>query len=382
MKINRETWMQDALAKIRTKMEWVAEKNKYKIPYTSDESGNYDDSASDDCLHVEGLYWWTNGFWSGLMWLLYHDTKKDLYLEAARYTEHMLEKCFEGFYLLHHDVGFMYMMSAVADYRLTGNEDSRRVGIHAANLLAGRFNPVGRFLRAWNDWENDDTRGWAIIDCMMNLSILYWAYEESKDPRFKHIATMHADTTLKAFIRGDGSVNHIVEFDPETGDMIKSHGGQGVKEGSSWTRGHAWAIYGFVISYLHTKNQEYLDGAKRVAHYCIANIPEDGIIPIDFRQPEEPAYEDSCGACIMASGLLELSECVAPSEKNLYRNVAVKILKALYEKRTNFGEDCDAIVQNCSAAYHGDAHHMTMNYADYFFVEAIYKLNEKNIFLW
>jgi unsaturated chondroitin disaccharide hydrolase len=174
MKTNHETWMQDALVKIRNKMEWVAEKNKYKIPYTTDEDGIYDDSTSDDCLHVEGLYWWTNGFWSGLMWLLYHDTKKDVYLEAARNTEHMLEKCFEGFYLLHHDVGFMWHLTSGANYRITGNEVSGARNFFAATSLASRYNITGDFIRAWNSgtWNGITTEGFSIIDCLMNLQLV------------------------------------------------------------------------------------------------------------------------------------------------------------------------------------------------------------------
>lgn len=94
--------------------------------------------------------------------------------------------------------------------------------MHAANLLAGRFNPVGKFIRAWNQVPGSDTRGWAIIDCMFNICLLYWASEESADPRFRQIAMMHADTVMENFIRPDGSVCHIVEFDPETGVMVKA----------------------------------------------------------------------------------------------------------------------------------------------------------------
>lgn len=379
-----QIWTEEAIEKIREKMSWVSEKNQDKIPYATDENGNYDDRS--DCSREwntdDGINWWTNGFWGGIMWLLYQDTKEERYARIARRSEEKLEKCFDMFYGLHHDVGFMFGPTAVADYRLTGNTDSKKIAMHAANLLAGRFNPMGRFIRAWNDSETDDRRGWAIIDCLMNLSLLYWASEESGDPRFKHIAMMHADTAMKHFVRPDGSVNHIVEFDPETGEMVRSYGGQGYCEGSSWTRGQGWAIYGFMISYLHTGKQEYLDTAKKVAHYCIANIKEDGIIPIDFRQPKEPAWEDSCGACIIACGLLEIAKSVGPLEKDMYDQAAVKILKAIYEKRADFSRDCDAIVQNCSASYHDAGHHFTMSYADYFFIEAIYKIKEVGIMLW
>lgn len=378
-----ELWVDGVLGKIRAKMEWVSEKNRDRIPYTTDAGGNYDD-RSDPSVKWRidnGLNWWTNGFWGGIMWLLYQDGREEKYAEIARISERKLEKCFLDFNGLHHDVGFMFVPTAVADYRLTGNEDSRRTAMHAANLLAGRFNPVGRFIRAWNDLE-EDTRGWAIIDCMFNISLLYWASEESGDPRFRQIAMQHADTVMRHFVRPDGSVSHIVEFDPETGAYVKSHGGQGYGEGSAWSRGQGWAVYGFMISYLHTGKQEYLDTAKRVAHYCIANLSEEGIVPVDFRQPPEPAWEDSCGACVIAGGLLEIAACVPNMEKRMYRDAAVKILRAIAETRADFGDGCDAIVQNCSASYHNEKHHVTMNYADYYFIEAIYKLKGIGELLW
>ena len=209
---NYQAWAEETLKKVREKMAWVSEKNKDIIPYTTDENGNYDDRSAEDKQwnHDDGLNWWTNGFWGGIMWLLYQDTKDEKYAQIARVSEQKMEKCFESYFGLHHDVGFMFLPTAVADYRLTGNEDSRRIAMHAASLLAGRFNPVGRFIRAWNQVPGSDTRGWAIIDCMFNICLLYWASEESGDPRFRQIAMMHADTVMENFIRPDGSVCHIV----------------------------------------------------------------------------------------------------------------------------------------------------------------------------
>ena len=187
---------------------------------------------------------------------------------------------------------------------------------------------------------------------------------------------------MEHFVRADGSVNHIVEFDPETGEMLRSLGGQGYGEGSSWSRGQSWALYGFALAFRHTGKQEYLDTAKKVAHYCIANIREDGIVPLDFRQPAEPAYEDSCAACVIASGLLELAEAVPELEKSLYRDAAVRILQAIDGKRADWTKNCDAIVQNCSPSYHNKVHHITMSYADYYFIEAVYRLKGIGKHMW
>ena len=383
MNSNQE-WVGEALEKVREKMQWVSEKNRDKIPYTTGADGSYDDRSDESrgWGMDDGLNWWTNGFWGGIMWLLYQDTGEERYREIAGISERKLEKCFDQYYGLHHDVGFMYLPTAVADYRLTGNEEGRRIGMHAANLLAGRFNPVGKFIRAWNQNGDNDTKGWAIIDCLLNLSLLYWASEESGDPRFRQIAMMHADTVLANFLRPDGSVCHIVEFDPESGRMVKSYGGQGYGDGSSWTRGQGWAVYGFANSYTHTGKKEYLEAARKVADYCIANLPESGIIPVDFRQPQEPAWEDSCAACVIACGLLEVARHVSDSEKEKYENAAVTILRAIADTRADWTENCDAIVQNCTGAYHSPEHHFTMVYADYYFIEGLYKLAGIGRLLW
>ncbi|WP_310601508.1 glycoside hydrolase family 88 protein [Anaerosporobacter sp.] len=383
--IQENEWIREATAAIKEKMDWLSEKSKDKIPYTTID-GEHDNRADTTIIFNldDGLNWWTNGFWGGMLWLMYHETDDKKYAQIARYNEELLDKCFEDFYGLHHDVGFMWLPTAVANYRLTKNEDAKRRAMHAATILAGRFNPVGKFIRAWNDLEDEtkDTRGWAIIDCLFNIPLLYWASEESNDPRFKQIAMMHADTAMNTFVRADGSVRHIVEFDPFTGEFVTDHGGQGYAKGSSWTRGQTWGLYGFVISYMHTGKQEYLDTAKKIAHYFIANIPEDGIIPVDFRQPKEPAWEDSCAAAIAACGLIEISRVVDECERELYLQPAIKLLKTLYEKRSDFSKDNDNILTNCTAAYHDKKHHFSIIYGDYYFMEAMFRLNGNDIFLW
>ena len=324
---------------------------------------------------------WCSGFFPGNIWYTYELTGDKKWLPLAeKYTE-ALDSV--QYLTWHHDVGFMWRPTAAADYDLTHNKESRKRALHAANLLAGRFNPVGQYIRAWNDisGSNDDTRGWAIIDCMLNLSLLYWASEETGDPRFRHIAMLHADTAQKYFVRPDGSVNHIIEFNPETGEFVRAYGGQGYTEGSSWTRGQGWGVYGFMISYIHTGKQEYFDTAKRIAHYIMANIPDSGIIPVDFRQPKEPAWEDSCAACVIANGLIEIAKHVPELEKDMYIRAAVKILKAIDKTRANWGTDCDSIVLNCTGAYHSPDHHFTMVYADFYFIEAVLKLRGNDYFM-
>ena len=372
-----QAWALETLDRVARKLEKVAERSKDKIPYTT-VHGVHDDKSGE-----REIGWWTNGFWGGMMWQMYALTGKEFYKEIAENNEKKLDADLMDYDKLDHDNGFKWLPTAVANYRMTGNKASRNRGLLAASNLAGRYNSAGRFIRAWNNWdlENDRT-GWAIIDCMMNLPLLYWASEELKDPRFTQIATSHADTARDCFVRGDGSVNHIVSFDPINGGMIESFGGQGYGVGSSWTRGQSWGLYGFTLSYLHTKDASYLETAQRIANYFMANIPQSGLIPVDFRQPVDVTWEDSTAAVIAACGLIELAKLTEGRQSGLYLNAALKMLTALTEKSFNWNEDEDNLLTKCTAAYHDKKHEFSIIYGDYYFLEALMKLVGRELFIW
>lgn len=387
-----QIWAEAVVDRIREKYEKVVKRNKGKIPYTA-ENGRFDDLSS------QNISWWTNGFYGGILWQLFHLTGVWEYREAAEELEDKLDAVLMSYQGMDHDSGFRFLPTAVADFKITGKEASKNRGLLAAANLAGRFNPKGNYIRAWND-ENGANAGWAIIDCMMNLPLLYWASEITKDERFYHVAVRHADTAAKYFIREDGSARHIVEFDPKNGEFVQDFGGQGYGKGSSWTRGQAWALYGFTLSYLHTGNKDYLDTARRVAAYFISNIQESGLIPVDFCQPEDCGLEDSTAGAIAASGLLLLSQIlsgqkiIAGEKKNPLQDTdmekeagwakeaAVKMLKALDEKRCCFKADTDELVEKGTAAFHDKTHEFPIIYGDYYFIESILRLTGKELFIW
>ena len=367
-----EKWANEIWQKIENKLEYSSKITGDSVFAYTTQNGKYIDK--------EYIYYWTNGFWPGIMWLMYYGTEKEHYRKIAESLEKKLDEALYGFVGLHHDVGFMWLPVSVANYRLTGNEDSKRRGLIAAAYLASRYNPTGKFLRAWNGSKE---QGWAIIDCMMNIPLLYWASEVTNDPRYKFVAMNHADTALNTFIRADGSVNHINSYDPETGEFIESFGGQGYEKGSSWSRGQSWAIYGFVLSYIHTRKQEYLDAAKKVAHYFIAALSaaDDYVPNCDFRSPKEPVYKDATAGTIAACGLIEISKNVGEHEKDLYLNSAVKILKAIDTTCCDWTENEAAIIQKGTEAY-GRGANMPIIYGDYYFIEAILKLKNKDMLFW
>ena len=390
--MDRHLWTETVIDKIMEKYKEVVKRNRNKIPYTA-VNGRFDD------LSDKNINWWTNGFYGGMLWQLFHLTGLGEYREAAEELEDKLDAVLMSYNGMDHDSGFRFLPTAVTDYKITGKAASKNRGLLAAANLAGRFNPKGNYIRAWND-ENGNNAGWAIIDCMMNLPLLYWASEETGDARFYNIAVSHADTAMRHFIREDGSARHIVEFHPESGEFIQDFGGQGYAKGSSWTRGQAWALYGFSLSYLYTADRNYLDTARRAAAYFLSNIPESGFIPVDFCQPADCALEDTTAGAIASSGLLLLSQILSGRETILeirknplqetgfakeagqLEDAAVKMLKALEEKRCSWESDTDELLEKGTAAFHDKLHEFPIIYGDYYFIEAILRLADKEFFIW
>ena len=367
-------WAKETFSQIDAKMSVVTKRSQNKIA-----SGILPDGSHMD---VDPLNW-TSGFWAGLNFMLYEYTKNPDYFNTGCNVEKKLDAGLANFEGLYHDVGFMWHIVSGAHYRLTGDEDSKRRNLFAASSLFSRFIIDGGFIRAWNGAGRENARNynWTIVDCMMNIPLLYWASDVLGDDRFERVAMAHADMTLLDHIRPDGSVAHIVEHDRESGEVLKTYGGQGIKEGSSWSRGQSWAVYGFTLSYLHTGEERYLDAAKRVSNYFIANCCDDWLPRVDFRAPSEPIYYDSTAGAIAACGMLELARVLPEDEGGMYAHAAIKILKAMKERFCNFSPDNDYILGYGSARYplpgmtlEQSGIHIPIIYGDFYFTEAILKL--------
>jgi len=384
-------WAEMIWEKIAHKMSALCGRIGDSIPYSASD-GRYTERKTDNKTNI---YWWTNGFWPGMLWIMYNATKEEKYLKTARSIEEKLDAALSGFEGLHHDVGFMWTLASVMDWRLTGDKIAHTRALHAANILAGRYNPRGKFIRSWNvpapafamntppDFHNG--AGWIIVDCMMNLSLLYWAGEQLSDPRFAFIADDHADTALKNLVREDGSCNHITILDPQNGNLIDTPAGQGYAKGSSWTRGQAWALYGFAITFRHSGKTRYLEAAQRIAKYFCSEIQRYGYIPpVDFRAPAEPVIIDTSAGAIAACGLLELSRLAEKEEAELYIKDALKILRATEAVYCDWDVSTDGIVKMATAQYHGkpEERHLPIIYGDYFFMEAINYLRGCDIKIW
>ena len=381
-------WAGQVREKIKEKISSQHDRIGSSVPFFA-ANGQYTDKMADS------IYWWTNGFWPGMLWIMYHSTGEEKYLKTARIIEERLDSALAGFEGLHHDVGFMWILTSVLDWRLTGDKTARKRALHAANILAGRYNPRGKFIRAWNltpgsfadmvSAQNRDCTGWIIVDCMMNLPLLYWASEQLKDPRFAFIAGDHADTALKNLVREDGSCNHIAVLDPNNGMLLETPAGQGYASGSSWTRGLAWALYGFAITFRLSGESRYLEAAKRIARYfCTEVMRYSYIPPVDFRAPLDPQIIDTSAGSIAACGLLTLEEITQGDEAGFFAKEAVSILKAIEVSHCNWDISKDGLVENATSQYHGriNERHVPIIYGDYYFMEAIHRLCGMDLKIW
>lgn len=368
-------WAKETFKKVDDKMSRVTLRSRDKLA----------DGVDKDGVHISrNPRNWTSGFWGGLNVLLYNYTKNEEYLKTAKRSEELMDEALMDFRGLYHDVGFMWHILSGALFRLTGDDKSKNRNLHMAANLFSRFvryeDVPGGFIRAWNDsWQGLAVENFSIIDCLMNLPILYWASDLIGDDRFKRIAMDHADMALLDHLRADGSIVHIVDHDRDSGEVVRTYGGQGYCVGSSWSRGQAWGLYGFTLSYLHTKEERYLNAAKQVANYFIANCCDDWLPRVDFRAPSEPVMYDSTAGLCAACGMIELAKALPEHEGGMYMHAAINILKAIEKNFADYNPDRDDLITHGTVLYpikpgQESVVHISIIYADYFFTEALLKL--------
>ncbi|CAN7386617.1 glycoside hydrolase family 88 protein [Paenibacillus sp. LjRoot153] len=277
---------------------------------------------------------WTTGFWTGILSLVYEQTGDTRYLQAVETQVNSFKERAENEIDCNtHDLGFLYSLSCVAAYKLTGNEAAKSAALSAAKLLMNRYVEAAGILQAWGNMDDPNERGRMIIDCLMNLPLLYWASEVTGDPVYKAAAYKHAQNALSHIVRPDGTTYHTFFYDVFTGEPLKGTTLQGHSDDSCWARGQAWGIYGFMLSYLYTKDTRFLEMSKTLANYFLNRSPEDLVVywDLDFTDGSgEP--RDSSSSAIAVCGLLELIKHLADEEeKQYYTNAALNIVKSLYE---------------------------------------------------
>jgi unsaturated chondroitin disaccharide hydrolase len=327
-------------------------------------------TGSSGAWSTTGPAEWTSGFFPGSLWLLYERTGDAGWRGATEAWLVELED--EKNDISTHDVGFKIFPSFGNGQRLTGSEAYRQVVLTAAGSLATRYSPTVGAIRSWNGPTSSDFR--VIIDNMMNLEILFWGASHGGDPAWYEMAVQHALTTRAQHVRADGSTYQVVNFDPATGAVKSRTTHQGYDDESTWSRGQAWAVYGFTMSYRETGDARFLDTARQAADYFIAHLPDDGVPYWDFELPStagEP--RDSSAAAIAAAGLLELSRLDPdPSRAEGYVDAARAILASLASPSyLAEGTGNAAVLLHGTQNRPDDRFDTGLVYGDYYFLEAL-----------
>ncbi len=362
----------------RTMLEKIGEPTGKNYPRSMDDGGG---------LVVTDMYDWTPGFFPGSLWYLYELTGDTIWREQAEKWTHSLEplKTFTG----HHDLGFMMYCSYGNAERLAPSAEYKDILVESAHSLATRFDEKTGAIKSWNyrvAW--DEKTEWfypVIIDNMMNLEMLFYGAKVSGDRRLYDIAVTHANTTLKNHFRDNFSSYHVVDYDTITGAVKYQGTCQGFSDNSTWSRGQAWAVYGYTMMYRETQDTTYLNAAVNLTDYYLKHLPED-LIPLwDFNvgqegyMPDKASYatefseklRDVSAASIVCSALFELAEYTHNKD---YADKAVKMLHSLSSEkyRAKLGENADFILMHSVGSIpHKTEIDKPLVYADYYFLEAL-----------
>ena len=334
------------------------------------------------------IFNWTQSFFTGMALWAYKDTGNAIFLDwAEQFKEEYADKVFKTPMETMHDLGFLYSPYAVMMYVITGDEEYKKIVLKAADCLAMRYEPNGGYIRALGRMDNKipdyvdgelaknhfftESGGLAIIDCMMNIPLLFRASKISGHPFYKKIATAHADTVLTHFIREDYSITHAYRFSEETGKALGEANYDGFCVGSHWARGTAWAIYGFAIAYEYTKKQEYLDISIKLLEKFIRECHGD--IPVwDFRLTDDVEKSlDTSAAAIILCGIIEIEK----HKPNVKLQEYKRLLRNSLERYIDYDENVMGILKE------QNGRHLYASYGDYFLIES-YMKEKTDLTIW
>lgn len=335
---------------------------------------------------------WTGGFWPGILWYMYEYTKDAKWKKAATEWTNSLES--NQYNTKHHDIGFMMFCSYGNALKFDNNPKYQEILVQSAKSLMKRYSPIVGSIQSWNTRKSKgDINLWeypVIMDNMMNLELLFYASKITKDPVYKNIAIKHATKTMQNHLRPDNSSYHVVNYDPDNGQVLQRQTLQGFSDESTWARGQAWGIYGFTTVYRETKDKRFLKTAIKMADYFLdhPNLPKDKIPYWDFNVGEagyKPDWDfnahrfketprDASAAAITSSALIELSTFLKGKQKQKYYNAALAMMKSLssdtYLNTDN--ENPYFLLKHSTGNLPSNREiDVPLIYADYYFLEAL-----------
>ncbi len=350
-----------------------------KIPRTEEANGQIV-WATKESSAGEMSFDWTLGFFPGSCWYMYEFTGEERWKQAAERFQGQFEsfKDFGG----SHDLGFVFYCSYGRGWKVAQDQAYKQVLVDAGNALLTRFNPEVGCIQSWDvtrGWQAE--RGWkypVIIDNMMNLEMLFELTELTGDPKYRKAAISHADQTLANHFRADHSSYHVVDYDPESGEVRKKHTAQGYAHESAWARGQAWGLYGFVVCYRYTQDPKYLKQAQFIADFIIHHpqLPDDGVPYWDYQAPNIPHEpRDVSAAAIAASALVELNRYTG----DRYDAFVNKVMKSLAHEPYSVPlkrEPRFVLNHSVGSIPHGGEIDQPLVYADYYYLEALMRIHE------
>ncbi len=327
---------------------------------------------------------WTEGFFPGTLWYLYEATGEERFRKGAIAMQELIADDVKA---SSHDLGFVFNCSFGNGYRLTKDESMLKAMIASAETLIGRFKPETGVIQSWNvngkGWMSQ--RGWmypVIIDNMMNLELLFEVSNYTGDTKYRDIAITHANTTMRNHFRDDYSSYHVVDYDANTGEVRSRQTAQGYANSSSWARGQAWALYGYVTCYRYTKDENYLELAKQIANYIMSapEIPADRVPYWDYHAPNIPAEpRDVSSAVITASALLELNDyCDGGGHIDYVKEIMNSVSSDSY--RAKIGENNNFVLMHSVGSIpKNNEIDVPLNYADYYYLEALIRMKNRGL---
>lgn len=319
---------------------------------------------------------WTDGFWTGLLWLAYEYTGDEKYRELADKNvasfKNRVEKDIE---LDHHDLGFLYSLATVSGYKLTGSEDAREASIKAANKLISRYQENGEFIQAWGELGSKDHYRF-IIDCLLNIPLLYWISDETGDAKYRNIANKHFVTSCNNVIRDDASAFHTFYMDNKTGKPLRGVTRQGYSDDSAWARGQAWGVYGIPLNYRYTRNESCFNLYEGMTNYFLNRLPKDNVCYWDliFNDGDDHS-KDSSAAAIAVCGMHEMNKYLPEVDENkeVYKYAMHNILRSLIENYMNpeIEHGKPVLLHGVYSWHSGKGVDEGNIWGDYFFLEAL-----------
>jgi len=328
---------------------------------------------------VENNSGWNTGFWTGILWHAYELTGNEKYSTvASSQLRSYYDRIKNKIGVNHHDMGFVYSPSCVAAYKITGNALGKDAAILAADHLITRYHEEAKFIQAWGNVGAEDNFR-LIVDCLMNIPLLYWASEETGDPKYKEIAYNHFKTTVSVCYREDGSTYHTYYFDKDTGKPLKGVTAQGASDDSTWSRGQAWGMYGPLLTYIYIQDESAIEAFKATADYFLEHLPKDYVAfwDLSFTDGDYEPKDSSSAAialCAMLEGIKHLDE--SDPDRARYIEACKNIMASLIENYTTKDvPKANGLLLHATYSKPGNVGVDEMNiWGDYFYMEALHRM--------